>query len=52
MFFTSGFDFCFYFAISLFGSTVPTKMDLYWHMPAFTKSSVGSSSGMVDDECQ
>jgi hypothetical protein len=37
-------------ARSEFGSTVPKKIDLYWFIPAFVKSSVGSDSGTTEDE--
>ena len=32
------------------GSTVPRKMDLYWFIPAFANSNVGSESGTTDEE--
>ena len=32
------------------GSTVPRKMDLYWFIPAFAKSKVGSECGTTEDE--
>ena len=34
------------------GSTLPTKMGLNWFMPAFAKSSVGSSTGTTGDDGQ
>lgn len=32
------------------GSTVPRKMALYWFIPAFAKSKVGSERGTTEDE--
>ena len=40
----------FHLAISLLGSTVPTKTGLNWFMPALANNKVGSSIGMVDEE--
>ena len=40
-----------YLAISLFGSTVPTNTGLNWFIPALANRRVGSSLGMVEDEC-
>jgi hypothetical protein len=32
------------------GSTVPKKMDLYWFIPAFVNSRVGSESGTTEED--
>lgn len=37
-------------AKSEFGSTVPRKMDLYWFIPAFVNSRVGSERGTTEEE--
>ncbi len=36
--------------MSEFGSAAPRKIGLNWFMPAFAKRSVGSSSGIVEEE--
>lgn len=38
------------FPNSEFGSTVAKNMDLYWFIPAFANSKVGSSKGIVEEE--
>lgn len=40
-----------HFDISLFGSAVPKKIGLNWFIPALANNNVGSSNGIVDDEC-
>jgi hypothetical protein len=35
---------------SEFGSGAPRKIGLNWFMPAFAKRSVGSSSGIVEED--